>query len=1283
VTELLQTAYLFLSYRSFEREFAARLAGDLRNAGVGVWMDALDAGIEVGDDWPRRLEQAIDGCAGLICVLSPDYVESTYCRRELQRADQRGVPLVPLLLQPLGEIKTPIQLEGTQYIDFVRWQDPKLYERQYQRLDAELHRKLSPIFGSPPDREPKYLNALVAKLSGAMGVLEYTELASQVVDLRPRPWLEDEFGYRVLRAGARREPDEQREYPSIAAILAVQPRFALIGAPGAGKSTALRRLARDAALMRRERPRSSPLPLVLNLAEWLPTQDLQAFIAAHWPFASDPSEAIAGGDVSLFLDGLNEMGEAGPGHAAQLRTWLSSPGAARTFVVTCRASEYEGDLALGDLPTVLVKELQPQQIAVFAGRYLRDKSEAFLRHLGLDRDGYGNYDRGLLALARNPYLLRSFIELFNHYDLDLPRNTGKLFDRLTQSLWQRESLRRTRGLVPLEKLRERCARLARSMMDDRKSQQVSIEYAEQKTTHWTQFAWRAAAARPLFHSAMSAGLITVDGVGVRFSHQLVQEYFAALSFIDASQCARMDEVKEQRRSGEWFSEMSTFVALCGLVAQPDDLVRLALGWGAQYAGACLASGVVVSDQLQGEIVAALIAIIRRRPVSGFDEADAAQMLGQIGNVGPEGITALGDLLLQDKYPSRDRAATALSRIGTKAAAVELHRSIGNLPVDDEWFTADAKDDYVIERLADMGVVALPELIDTLEHPRPAVGRGARGSTVRALLRIGSPAVPALLEVLAGGSIGAKAGSAEVLGQMRIVEAVPLLLDAWLRPDPGYSQLHNACRDAFKAIGDAALPGVSVELGSASPARRKIAVEALGGIGTMTTVPYLLTALQDDESAVRFEAGFRLAHIGPAVVPAVLDLLRTAAPVAIAAAAFTLGAIKDARAVPELTKLLSHAEAVVRSFSAYALGRLGDSDVASQLLPLLQDSDPNVAASTASSLGELKSAIAVNPLIRCLDERTEGKLREQAALALEKLGTPPAREAAMRYWREVLSGDFHTFEAGNVLGRMKDRSAVPLLIQASREGPKFARTSYIKALAAIGDRSAVPAIIERLHDRDPAGTDPMHIVATAIEALEQLNAPQAVTPLLQMLSVTERASFEGRISDYAAKALQSIGTPEAVAGAGAHWQEALADADLKIRLLAAEALARLPYPPATRELIAALSDQQATTYYDKRTVSDAAATALELIGSATAHAALTDYWRAELDSERVRGRVLAILGLGRLKCYDAEAQLIARLRDTYTYEDRHVADYAVDVLKTFPTQEARVAVVRYVDRHSQR
>ena len=83
-------SFIFLSYRSTERDFALKLAADLKNAGLRLWMDVFE--IKTGDDWNRRLQDGVDACAGMIAVLSPEYAR---VRRDPSRCAGRRSDLAP------------------------------------------------------------------------------------------------------------------------------------------------------------------------------------------------------------------------------------------------------------------------------------------------------------------------------------------------------------------------------------------------------------------------------------------------------------------------------------------------------------------------------------------------------------------------------------------------------------------------------------------------------------------------------------------------------------------------------------------------------------------------------------------------------------------------------------------------------------------------------------------------------------------------------------------------------------------------------------------------------------------------------------------------------------------------------------------------------------------------------------------------------------------------------------------------------------------------------------
>lgn len=118
---MVEKGLIFLSYRSLDSEFALDLAMRLRRKGIPIWMDRL-GGIQVGDDWEMNLEAAIDSSetVGLIAILSPDYISSKNCLRELRRADRLNKSIFPVLIKDVDYFPMPVQ--DIHYADFRGWE---------------------------------------------------------------------------------------------------------------------------------------------------------------------------------------------------------------------------------------------------------------------------------------------------------------------------------------------------------------------------------------------------------------------------------------------------------------------------------------------------------------------------------------------------------------------------------------------------------------------------------------------------------------------------------------------------------------------------------------------------------------------------------------------------------------------------------------------------------------------------------------------------------------------------------------------------------------------------------------------------------------------------------------------------------------------------------------------------------------------------------------------------------------------------------------------------------
>lgn len=800
----MSAGHIFLSYRSLEADFALKLAADLKNAGVNLWMDRLD-GIRGGDDWRRSIQQALNNCAGLIPVLSPDYVTSDYCQNELARADALKRAIFPVLLRPVTAEDWPIAIQRLQHMDFRDWRDEQVYQ---QRLSELLNVLPDAQKGMVPDTETRYLTTLIAELESRKGVLEYVELSAQAEAprpaeaTRPEPHREDEWaaGFsmlidkksdsvgtgRALSAPSLDTPTEKLIFNSIAEAVAKFPRFVLIGEPGAGKTTTIRRLALEAARQRLENPRTAPLPLMLYLPQWGDEPTPLDFVRKHWPFTNDPAGLLANGDVLLYLDGLNEMGAAGVEKAKKLREWFRSPDAPKHLIVTCRAGDYAGELMLDGLATVLAGELHEAQIREFVTRYLGEKANGFLARVMPD-DGRLQKDvRGLFRLAKNPYLLAALLFVYdNAPDGDLPRNNGTLFRALARASWERERFKQNVGWIPFDEIEPTFAKLAYWMIEN--GLPIDIPY---------KYALKHIGSEQLIKLGIDANYLLHNGEQIRFYHQLTQEYFAAVHLTEIGIHGRV----KPRSYGRYFRSTvgiwdQVIVSVCGITPDADRILRDIIPIDPFLAATCVASGISSTGETRRLLVDELTNIFRT----------SSQAL------------------------PREAAVKSLGEMQDTLALPSLFEALRDTRSTLSWLAADG--------LEIIGKPAVGGLIEALSSDH-----FTRSVAAQTLGKIGDPiAIPALINVL---ELDREVEAAIALGRIGTEAPVSALINA--ARITANNQLHSKAIDALANIGSLAIPKLIVELDDPDVFFRYSIITILGDIADEAATYGLIQKLSDYE-----------------------------------------------------------------------------------------------------------------------------------------------------------------------------------------------------------------------------------------------------------------------------------------------------------------------------------------------------------------------------------------------------------------------------------------------------
>ena len=260
--------------------------------------------------------------------------------------------------------------------------------------------------------------------------------------------------------------------------------------------------------------------------------------------------------------------------------------------------------------------------------------------------------------------------------------------------------------------------------------------------------------------------------------------------------------------------------------------------------------------------------------------------------------------------------------------------------------------------------ALPALIKALEDADKQVRTNSLGA-IAALGRDAAEAIPALLAGLTGGP---------AKGRPREREQVV------------FRSAH-----ALSRIGTPAVPPLIQALAAEDPSLRSGAARALGGMGpsAVDAVPALISNLGHADAGVRQETVDALAAVGPGAAAKLLEALTGAEPLQRAGAASALGGTGAKEAGAALMVHLSHESDVkVRAAMLVSAARLGDNPA--QLGPLLvealksEDDTLNRAAIDALVTTRPVHPVAV-PLLTALLQDPDVKRSSRAAVVLGGIG----------------------------------------------------------------------------------------------------------------------------------------------------------------------------------------------------------------------------------------------------------------------------------------------------------
>ncbi|VFN00747.1 MAG: TIR domain-containing protein [Candidatus Kentron sp. G] len=102
---------VFISHSYEDSPWVAEFASALKTSGVKAWSDAE---ILPGENWPKKIEEALRESSTLVMVLSQNNIQSRWMFFELGAAVADEKRIIPVLLDDMDVTRIPIPLRQFQ-----------------------------------------------------------------------------------------------------------------------------------------------------------------------------------------------------------------------------------------------------------------------------------------------------------------------------------------------------------------------------------------------------------------------------------------------------------------------------------------------------------------------------------------------------------------------------------------------------------------------------------------------------------------------------------------------------------------------------------------------------------------------------------------------------------------------------------------------------------------------------------------------------------------------------------------------------------------------------------------------------------------------------------------------------------------------------------------------------------------------------------------------------------------------------------------------------------------